>query len=230
MALNELKSELKLHDTLNPYLWKNNELRPEVKYALLKIAKDFKDYVDVPFRVVDIQIAGSNANFNYSEHSDIDLHLIADFSSVSCDRESHELFDTKRLLYREQHDIKIHGMPVELYVEDSDQPAVSSSYSLLRNKWIKQPSREPVEIDHKELEQTTDLFRRLIQRSTRLANRRLLEKVLKLVRTYRKYGLKHGGEFSIPNLVYKNLRNDSSILGLTQLLDRLHDQELSIKN
>lgn len=230
MDINELKSELKLHNTLNPKLWDNDHLRPQVKLALLKIAKDFKDYVDVPFRVTDIQVAGSNANFNYTDKSDIDLHLIADFSSVSCDRESHELFDTKRLLYREKHDITIYGLPVEVYVEDSLQPAVSSSYSLLKNKWVRYPSNEPVEIDHNELEKMTDLFTRLIQRATRLADRRVLQKVLKLIRNYRKYGLNHGGEFSIPNLVYKNLRNDSSIEGLTRLLDRLLDQELSISN
>ena len=55
-----------------------------------------------------------------------------------------ELFDTKRKLWKEQHNIKIHGIPVELYVEDKMQPAVSSVYSLLSRKWLKKPNPEAV--------------------------------------------------------------------------------------
>ena len=52
---------------------------------------------------------------------------------------------------------------------------------------------------------------------------------VKLLRDYRKKGLKTpAGEFSIPNLVYKSLRNDDTVKAITTLIDRLQDQSLSV--
>ena len=54
-------------------------------------------------------------------------------------------------------------------------------------------------------------------------------KAVQLLRTYRRRGLNSPeGEFSIANLVYKSLRNDNVIRGITHLIDRLHDQDLNI--
>ena len=228
MIANEFADPIELHPTLNPKLWDNNQLRPDVKKALLHIAQDFKDYIGVPFKVVDVQVAGGNANYTYTDHSDLDLHLIADFGSVQCDREAAELFDSKRLLYKEQYDVKIHGIPVELYVEDQDHPAVSSSYSLLDNQWIREPKKEVADIDREEIKRMSGVWHKIIQHAIQTADRHSLQNVLKLLRKYRKMGLQQSGEFGVPNLVYKSLRNDNTLRGLTRLLDRLHDQELSI--
>jgi len=228
MIANEFADPIELHPTLNPKLWDNNQLRPDVKKALLHIAQDFKDYIGVPFKVVDVQVAGGNANYTYTDHSDLDLHLIADFGSVQCDREAAELFDSKRLLYKEQYDVKIHGIPVELYVEDQDHPAVSSSYSLLDNQWIREPKKEVADIDREEIKRMAGVWHKIIQHAIQTADRHSLQNVLKLLRKYRKMGLQQSGEFGVPNLVYKSLRNDNTLRGLTRLLDRLHDQELSI--
>lgn len=228
MIANELADPIELHPTLNPKLWDGMTLRPEVKQALMKIAQDFKEYIGVPFTVVDIQVAGGNANYTYTDHSDLDLHLIADYTSTECDREAAELFDSKRLLYKEQYDVRVKGVPVELYVEDVDHPAVSSSYSIVRDQWIREPKKEVAEFDRDELERMAKVWHTVIQNAIKTADRHNLQTVLKLLRKYRKLGLAKGGEFSIPNLVYKSLRNDSTIKGLTKLLDRLHDQELSI--
>jgi hypothetical protein len=228
MIANEFADPIELHPTLNPKLWDNNQLRPDVKKALMRIAQDFKDYIGVPFKVVDVQVAGGNANYTYTDHSDLDLHLIADFGSVQCDREAAELFDSKRLLYKEQYDVKVHGIPVELYVEDQDHPAVSSSYSLLSNQWIREPKKQVADIDREEIERMAKVWHKIIQHATQTADRHSLQNVLKLLRRYRKMGLKQSGEFGVPNLVYKSLRNDNTLRGLSKLLDRLHDQELSI--
>lgn len=228
MIANEFADPIELHPTLNPKLWTDNQLRPDVKQALLRIAQDFKDYIGVPFDVVDVQVAGGNANYTYTDHSDLDLHLIADFGSVVCDREAAELFDSKRLLYKEQYDIKVHGIPVELYVEDQDHPAVSSSYSLLNDQWIREPKKEVADIDQEEVKRMAGVWHKIIQHAIRTADRHSLQNVLKLLRKYRKMGLQQSGEFGVPNLVYKSLRNDNTIRGLSRLLDRLHDQELSI--
>lgn len=228
MIANEFADPIELHPTLNPKLWDGEHLKPEVKEVLMKIASDFKRYIGVPFRVVDVQVAGGNANYTYTEFSDLDLHLIADFDSVNCDREAAELFDSKRLLYKEQYDISVNDIPVELYVEDLDHPAVSSSYSIVQDRWIRAPKKEVAEIDREELARMTAVWHTVIQHAIKTADRQHLSKVLYLLRKYRKMGLARGGEFSVPNLVYKSLRNDTTIKGLTKLLDRLHSQELSI--
>ena len=228
MKANELASPIGQNDTLNPKLWDGETLKPEVKQALLRIAQDFKDYIDVPFKVLDIQITGGNANFAYTEHSDLDLHLIADFGSVQCDREAAELFDSKRLLYKEQYDINIYNIPVELYVENVDHPAVSSSYSIVKDQWIRAPEKTMTKIDQPELERMVKVWHTIIQQAIKTGDRPSLQNVLKLLRSYRKLGLKHQGEFGTPNLVYKSLRNDNSLAALTKLLDRIHNQQLSI--
>lgn len=218
------------HTTLNPKLWDHDRLKGEVRGALLRIAEDFKKFCEIDFDVLDVTITGGNVNYSYTTHSDIDLHLIADFSSVKCDREVAELFDTKRLLYKRDYDLTVHGIPVELYVEDSDHPAVSAgSYSLLDDKWLSKPQPNQPEYDREELTAKIDLWHKVIRQATKTGSLQACRKALQLLRAYRKQGLKTPeGEFSIPNLVYKSLRNDHTLKGITILIDRLHDQELSI--
>lgn len=215
---------------LNPKLWDNDRLKGEVKGALMNIAEDFREFIGVPFDVVDVVITGGNVNYNYTTHSDIDLHLIADFSTVSCDREVAELFDTKRLLYKRDHDIRINGIPVELYVEDQDHPAVSAgTFSIMNDQWLRKPNKNLPEYDAKVLEHWVDVWHALIKRAMHTGDLHQCRNVLKLLRKYRKMGLGTAeGEFSIPNLVYKSLRNDETLKGITILIDRLHDQQLSI--
>lgn len=231
MRFTELAAEpIGYNNELNPLLWHDGDIKPEIRAALLRIAQDFKKYIDVPFKVVDVVIAGGMANYSYTKHSDIDLHLIADFASVDCDREAAELFDSKRLLYKRDHDIKIHGMPVELYVEDSREPAVSSSYSLIKNQWIKKPSKDIPQYDPEELERLVRLWTKIIQQATKTGDLHVLRTVLQLLRKYRRLGLQQPeGEFNVANLAYKSLRNDQTLKGLQTLIDRLHDQQLSVK-
>lgn len=216
--------------TLNPKLWDNDRLKGEVKGALMNIAEDFREFIGIDFDVVDVVITGGNVNYNYTSKSDIDLHLIADFSTVACDREVAELFDTKRLLYKRDHDININGIPVELYVEDQDHPAVSAgTFSIMNDQWLRKPNKDLPKYDERVLQHWVDVWHTLIKRAMLTGSLHQCRNVLKLLRKYRKMGLgTQAGEFSIPNLVYKSLRNDDTLRGITILIDRLHDQELSI--
>ena len=229
MNFNEFAAPIERHDELNPKLWKDGHLKPEVSLALVKIAQDFKKYIGVPFKVLDIVIAGGNANYTYTAHSDIDLHLIADYDSVKCDREAAELFDSKRLLYKQDHNINIYGIPVELYVEDSRHPAVSSSYSIVKDEWERRPVPNIPDYNEEELEKMIKVWRTVIQHATKTGELSACRSALKLLRAYRKLGLKTpAGEFSIPNLVYKSLRNDETIKGIQTMIDKLHNKDLSL--
>ena len=159
MLLREFELPVGQNVVLNPKLWDKDSLKGEIKTALLRIAKDFLEYVDVPVKVIDIVIAGGNANYTYTNKSDLDLHIIADVDSTPCDREAMELFDTKRLLYKRDHDITVKDIPVELYIEDVKTPAVSAAYSLLTNKWVREPERKTVGYDQKAVSKMVKLWK-----------------------------------------------------------------------
>jgi hypothetical protein len=229
MRILELDLGFEHHNELNPLLWQDEELRPEVKMALLKIAKDFVEYVEVPFEVKDLVLTGSQLGYYYTKHSDLDLHIIVDFDTVNCDREAAELFDTKRLLYKKQYDISIHGVPVEVYIEDSNFPAVSATYSLGKGGWRVKPNSQPEKIDSAEIIRMSKIWSTVIGKAIESNDLETGRKVLKMLRNYRKLGLKQTGEYGIENLVYKTLRNSKIIEKLMKMIGDLHDQSLSIK-
>jgi hypothetical protein len=230
MNFTEFSTPIEHNQVLNPKLWDHDHLKPQVKGALLRIAEDFKKFVDIDFTVVDVVITGSNVNYNYTSNSDIDLHLITDYSSIACDREVAELFDTKRHLYAEQHDIEIFGIPVGLFVEDQDHPGVSAgSYSILDGKWLTKPSQIQPDFDSEEVEKMTEVWRTVLKHAMQTGDLQTCRSSLQLLRKYRKLGLQQPqGEFSTANLVYKVLRNDHTLAGINTLVDRLHDQQLSL--
>ena len=73
---------LQINDTLNSLFWENDRLSPAVRDKLLKIAENFFDNLGLDTDIDDITITGSMANFNWTKYSDIDLHLIVDFSQI----------------------------------------------------------------------------------------------------------------------------------------------------
>ena len=230
MYLEEFAAPIGNHTVLNPKLWDHLRMKSHVRGALLRIAEDFIKFIDVPVKVIDVVVAGGNANYTYTGKSDIDLHIIADFDQITCDREIEELFDTKRLLYRQDYDLTLMNIPVELYVENRDHPAVSSAYSIISAKWIRKPEKNLYPIDQKELEKMVNVWRTILKQAIKSHDLQILRKTVKLLRKYRKMGLHNTpqGEYSIPNLVYKSLRNDETLAAVTDLINRLHSKKLSI--
>lgn len=224
----EFTDPIEVHDTLNPNLWDGDHLRKDVHVALLRIAKEFYDFLNVDVRVDDVIVSGSQANYNYTKHSDLDLHLIVPYSQVQCDVGAAELFDTKRKLWKEEHDITVNGVPVELYVEDIEEPAVSSTYSIVKNQWIKQPVQSDVKYDRAEIEDSVTAWERLIKHAIEQENLSLCLQLKDLLKKYRKLGLKKLGEFGSPNLIFKSLRNDGVVDQLMTAIRQLQDKELGI--
>ena len=110
MKVQELSVAPITHNTeLNPKLWDNNKLIPEVRLQLMKIARHFADYLKVErLNLRDITISGSNASYGYSDNSDLDLHLVADVDSP----EKAELYDAKKNVYNSRYNIKIKDIDV----------------------------------------------------------------------------------------------------------------------
>lgn len=130
---------------LNTKLWMNNKLNKSARIALLEIAYQFMIDAELT-EFCDVIVTGSLANFNWNEqYSDIDLHIVTDFSTLSADPDiAKAYFDEKRGRWNDTHkNITIFNYPVELYVQDKNEPHKSTGvYSLMQDKWLTEPSLE----------------------------------------------------------------------------------------
>ena len=237
MNIKELKSfklsdAVKFHDTLNPKLWSNERLRPEIRKKLIVIAKDFIEFMGIDsLHVKDVTVSGSNAAYSYTNHSDIDLHIIVDFNELSDDSVYRELFDAKKTMYNDIYDIKLHGVPVELYVQNSNEPAISlGEFSVKDNKWIKIPKKQKANLDQKATELKYEKLKKMILDVMKSRSLTKVVKLTKKIRQYRQAGLDKGGEFSPENLAYKILRTQGYITKLYDLRDKLKSEKLSVES
>jgi hypothetical protein len=228
--MNHFEQPGKVHKELNSILWDNGHLKTPVQIALLRIAKAYWQFLGIDTRIDDVLVTGSQANYNYSKHSDIDLHLVVDYNDVECDMAVDELFKTKRDLWKAEHDIDIHGIPVEVYVEDLNRPAVSATYSIIKNTWIKPPKKIFAEPNEDRIQRVCLAWIILI--TTRLATKDLeqIEQVKDMLWQYRKKGLAVDGEMGVPNLVFKTLRNSGVTEMLLKAVSTLRDRDLSLEN
>jgi predicted nucleotidyltransferase len=228
MYIFEFNPPIELHNELNPVLWEGEEIRREIAVKLLKIAREFYDFLGVSVQIEDVLITGSQANYNYTRQSDIDLHLIVDFTKVQCDQEVKELFDTKRKLWKQTHNITIKGIEVECYVEDSNEPAVTSSYSLIHEQWIKEPNKNIKDYDHARVEQLATMWSKVIDSAIDSNDLDSLKAVKDSLAIFRRKNLARDGEFGSGNLAFKALRNSDYISRLMTAINDLNDQQLSV--
>ena len=236
MNLKELDSfkmsdAVKFHNELNPNLWYGSRLRPEVKKQLKKIADDFLDELGISgLDVLDLTVSGSNAAYSYTPHSDLDLHILIDMNELPNDEVYRELFNAKKNIYNDSHNIKIHGVPVELYVQDTNEPVISlGEYSILQDKWLKLPSKRRANLDQNSAKAKYEKLHQLIQHALKSKDVKAVNNIIKKIRQYRQAGLDSGGEFGPENLAYKALRNQDYITRLYDLRDKLHSEELTIE-
>ena len=133
-----------LKGSLNPKIWDNPEkpssakMKSKVKNALMKIAEEFIDFLGDDVFVEDVILTGSLANYNWSEYSDFDLHILIDYDQYEKQSKLFkELFDLKKQLFNEKHDIKIFGYDVELYAQDVEETHTASGvYSIMEDKCV----------------------------------------------------------------------------------------------
>jgi hypothetical protein len=225
----KLSALTNFHKELNPELWKNNQLDRQVRYKLLQIAQAFIQYINIDdLDLEDITISGSNCSFNYTPQSDIDLHLVVD-SSSRCWPHLQELYMAKKSLFNDNHDITIQGQPVEVYVQDSQQPHFSNGiFSVLNNKWIKKPQAISAKIDRTNVLDKYRDVKRQLQKVIKNGDQEEMQKMQEKLRVMRKQGLEKHGEFGTENLVFKLLRRDGSMDRLWKKVQRTVDQKLSL--
>ena len=210
------------HTELNPIIWDNDSLRPEIRQQLLKIAKHFIDYLEQPnLKLKDVTLSGSSAGYNYSDYSDIDLHLVVN---------SEETFSPQKNQYNSTYDLKIKNIPVELYVQPASQVHHSAGvYSVLDDKWLSKPDRKSPTVDPKDIKSKARNYAGKINRAMRNNDLKSAEDTMEDLRRLRKAGLERNGEQSVENLAFKLLRARGQIDKLRKYINKLQSAELSLK-
>jgi len=230
-------------DNLNTKVWNEKKgmyvMDPKVREHLLSVAENFIDFLKVEIVVSDIILTGSLANYNWSDFSDFDLHVVADFEQFDEDKLDlyKELFAVKKTLYNDEHDITIYGYEVELYVQDENESHFSSGvYSVLHNKWLVKPKKEGFKLDEKVLKNKVESLMKQIDTTIDAAKEEPTEKAVERVNKLRKKikeirgeGLKEGGELSYENLAFKFLRRNGYIQKLFDFESEVLDKEFSIE-
>ena len=227
----KLSDAVTFHDKLNPKLWNGTKLRPEVREQLLVIAQDFLQELGVhDLDVKDITISGSNAAYSYTKYSDLDLHILVDMGNLPTNEVYKELFTAKKTIYNDTHDITIHKIPVELYVQDSRQPVVSlGEYSVMNDQWIKIPTKRRSDFDQTATKSKYEKLLSLIEIALKSKKYSKVKHIIDTIKRYRQAGLDKGGEFGPENLAYKMLRSQGFITKLYDLRDKLHSEILTVE-
>ena len=231
-----LKS-FEVNDTLEPEVWENEKLIPEVREALLKIVNDF--LIDLPFDLdpEDITLTGSLANYNWSKYSDIDLHIVLDFATVDESVELvRELFRNLQMNWNIRHDIFMKGYEVEIYFQDSQEPHLSTGiYSIQNDDWLVKSEKESVSIDYVNIEKKAeDIVDRISHIETMMADEEgdtILDAIDRLktkIRNMRQSGLEGAGQFSVENLAFKVLRRSEELKRLSNLKAKAYDEFMTI--
>ena len=232
--LDILDESIERHETLNSKLFdENNKLKEDVREALLNVKDEFlKDLSEnkIPLRVIDIWLVGSNASFNYTDKSDIDLHIIANLDDVCEDTcLLLILYNYVKASFNKRHDISIKGLPVEVYIQDVNSNSVSNGiYSLQEDEWIKFPEQLPeYETDTTKLVGLQDLLR--IYNTLDRTNIEQIKSLIDYAYIIRQKGLVEG-EFSDGNLSFKEFRNLGYLDELKDLVAELRSKELSLES
>ncbi len=225
--LNESADIVTVNRRLNHKIWNDDTLDLEVKSKLIEIARAFEEFVGIELEVDDYTITGSNANYTWTDYSDLDLHLIIPGTPTD---EQRELFNAKKALWSEQHDITIKGLPVECYVQGEDEPHHSTGvYSLDQGKWIVEPKKIKPKLDDAAIEAKKDAMLAQIEQALLSKELDKLRAVKDKITQMRKAGLERAGEWSVENLVFKILRNLGLIDEIADKIRELEDQELSLE-
>ena len=224
---------------LNKDLWRGKDVDPAARKNLLQIADDLIKTLEVHDPTVkDVVLTGSMANYNWTDSSDIDLHILLDFSKIDAEEDllADYFYDTAAL-WNEHHDVKMHGHPVEVYIQShtSKFPDGAGIYSLKRGTWVKMPPKTVTDPPEETVKLKADMLRRRINRAIAACKGdnakqayAQLESLRERIRAMRQTALQKGGERAAENLAFKALRRDGTIDKLINTSRTTYDKLMSL--
>jgi len=222
---------------LAPKFWLAGKLNPKIAKRLKKIANEFIEGLEIDAEMEDLRLTGSLANYNWSKYSDVDLHIVVDFSKID---ENTELvkgfFDGARMRWNDLHDITIYGHEVEIYVENVGEVHKSSGlYSIMNDNWIIEPAPDKIDYDYitarkkaDGIETEANLIEKIVDKKPLVAVKSL-DRLKDKIRRMRRAGL-HSPEqeYSAENIAFKILRREETLDKINDLKYDAYDKVLSI--
>jgi uncharacterized protein len=222
---------------LNSKIWDGDKLKTKIRTTLIAIGEEFHKSLEIDVPIEDIIFTGSLANYNWSQYSDVDLHVLVDFENFDDVDLIKKYFDAKKAIWNDNHNIKIKGFDVELYAQDVNESHTSTGiYSVMNDEWIVKPKIQKFEIDkvtikkkvkefQTEYNRIVDMFRGDNFNDTKKA----LDKIKDRIKKFRKAGLDKDGEMSTENLVFKTMRRTDLLNKIYELGIKTTDKEFTIE-
>ena len=216
---------------LNPKLWEDKKLKRDVREAIIDVVSEFMDNLIIPVEILDVRVVGSNASYNYTEHSDLDVHIISDLELVGSPTEIVQaLYNSERSNFNRTHNIKIKGIDVELYVEDVNSSVTSNGiYSVIDDIWIKEPQmvkERSVKIDKKELRDLVNSVKSVLADG----DSNDIKDCINMLYLMRKDSIATDGEYGVGNLLFKEIRNRGLLSALKDKYNEMISDELTLEH
>jgi len=227
----KIEDAINFHDEYNPWLFDGDHLKPVIKRQLETIADDFIEFMGIPeLAIEDIIITGSNVAYTYTSHSDIDLHLLVDFSKLPESDVYKELFNAKKSLYNDTYEITIRDIPVEVYVQDTAQSHTSlGEYSLYKDMFTRIPTKKRANLDEISAASKFERLEQLALEGLKSDDIEKVNGVLSIIKRYRQSGLDNKGEFGPENLAFKAVRSKGYFQALFDRRNKLRAEQLSLE-
>ncbi len=225
-----LIEKLEVHDTLNPKIWtSDNKLQHDVRQKILDVLDLFKKFCELTIPVVDIYLVGSNASYNYTDNSDLDMHIIVNFDLIDGSKEVvGMMYNLQRSAFNRDYDISVHGVPIEIYVEDVSGTSVTSNgiYSVFKDKWLKFPKR--IEVPIIDTSDAVSRWEKRINYELTKGTYQSVSDVINKLYAMRKNSILVDGEFGKGNQIFKDIRNLGLLSELKDRLKELTSKEYSL--
>ena len=233
-----IESAIELHDELNPIIFdESNKLRPLVRKSLLRVISKYIESSEIISMsdVIDAQLVGSIASYNFTPYSDLDVHLVVNMEAVSCDPALFQLAcNAERSNFNKNYDITIKGIEIEMYVEDVKASTASNGiYSLYKDEWIKFPQKitVPNYDSDEEYIALLDKWKSLAETVLGSANEaQQVQDYINNLYNLRRTSIMTEGEFGKGNLVFKEIRNLGLLDKLKEKQYELSSKELSLES
>jgi hypothetical protein len=233
-------SSFHIHDELDQDFWNQpgDKLDPEIREKLMIIANDFYNSLEVgdtPYE--DVTFTGSLAAYNYSRFSDVDLHILLDFTNIDENIDLvREYFNATKSIWNRLHDIYIKGYEVEIYLQDVNDPHEAQGlYSIMNDEWIKKPAMKKHDFDKGNVKKKAASLMDQIDRINGLVDDKKYEeaekyadKIKEKIRKMRKAGLETVGAYSVENLAFKVLRRNDYLGKLSDAKRSAYDKMMSL--
>lgn len=232
-VMDVIESTFRLYnDRLCPDLWDEyKHLDPRTRVNLLRMAYDFYERTKFSAPIIDVWLMGSIANYNWTPESDIDVHIIIDFSQLKMPPETaSKVAKTAGAQWNKEHEVTIKTHKVEINIQSAkaQKPYVTGIYSLVKDQWIRFPCPMNVIVNKPLVQKKYGEMKKCVESAIKSGNREKMKKIKDYLDDFRQSGLDVGGELSVENIVYKILRSKGLVKALKDSITAVYDKEMTI--